>query len=281
MTLYKKEAHYHDDTIQTEETDSAYLIMCITLKGTCEAKSTLNSYQERINKDYTVLDMVNNDVSIVQTPKNTHKKFVGITLQKEFLAQNLPSNKQTDKILNFFQGNKSIENLSNQKTHPKTQALALEIFNTPYINTLDKLYTESKVLELIYTEFTHLYNADKIKPNTMMRFSNQDKEALYHAREILKSNLSNPPSMKELARKVAINDLKLKVGFHKYFNETPYSISLECRLQEAKNLLEQSELNVGEISQKVGYKYTSNFTKAFIKRFGIRPKDMMKHRIYY
>ena len=224
ITLYKKDEYYTKDTTKLENMgNDAYLMMCIKLNGDCEHKSTVNNYYRILNKDHTILDIVNKDMSIVQTPKNTHNQFVGITMPKEFLEQNLPENKKTDNILNFFQGNKSIENISNKKTNPKIQALALDIFNTPHTNTLDRLYTESKVLELIHTELTSLFQADKIKPNKTMKFSSQDKEALYHAREILTNNLSNPPSMKELARKVAINDLKLKVGFHKYFNETPYS----------------------------------------------------------
>ncbi len=87
--------------------------------------------------------------------------------------------------------------------------------------------------------------------------------------------------MKELARIVAINDLKLKVGFHKFFNETPYSVSVEGRLQESKKLLDSSELNINEISELVGYKYASNFTQAFLKKFGVLPKDLMKSRKYY
>jgi len=93
--------------------------------------------------------------------------------------------------------------------------------------------------------------------------------------------MKNPPSIKKLARMVALNNSKLKKGFHKYFNDTPYNILLEYRLQEAKRLLQNSYLNVNEISEKVGYKYTANFSNAFYKRFGIRPKDIMKKREYY
>ena len=52
-------------------------------------------------------------------------------------------------------------------------------------------------------------------------------------------------------------------------------------MQEAKKLLEQSEYDINEIALKTGYKYSYNFSNAFIKRFGIRPKDLMKNRKYY
>ncbi len=95
-----------------------------------------------------------------------------------------------------------------------------------------------------------------------VKLSTQDKEAIYQAL----------PSIKELCKIVAINELKLKTGFRQFFNETPYGTSVEYRLQEAKKLLIASELNINEISKKVGYKYAQNFTKAFGDRFGMPPK---------
>jgi len=161
----------------------------------------------------------------------------------------------------------------------KTQTLAYDILNSPYTNKLDKLYIESKVLELIHNELATLLSEKD--ENTTIKFSKQDKEAIYHAREILLNSLSNPPSMKELAKIVAINDLKLKMGFRKFFNQTPYSISLEYRLQEAKKLLQTSEMNINEIAEHIGYKHATNFSNIFYKKFGIRPKELMKSRKYY
>ncbi|MCH9812652.1 MAG: hypothetical protein K0U47_01775 [Epsilonproteobacteria bacterium] len=46
-------------------------------------------------------------------------------------------------------------------------------------------------------------------------------------------------------------------------------------------MLQDSYLNVNEISQQIGYKYTQNFSNAFYKRFGVRPKELMKSRNNY
>ena len=193
----------------------------------------------------------------------------------------MPKSKLSEDIIEFFQSNKSAKRLSAKKTNFKTKTLAMEIFNSPYESTLDKLYLEAKSLELIYMEFSNFFY-EKENTQNIIKLSNQDKEAIHHAKEILLQNLSNPPSIKELARMVAINELKLKVGFNKLFNQTPYSVSLEYRLQEAKKLLSQTnDYNISEIAKLVGYKYASNFTQAFYKRFGIPPKELMKNREYY
>jgi len=52
-------------------------------------------------------------------------------------------------------------------------------------------------------------------------------------------------------------------------------------MQKAKILLKESEYNINEIALLVGYSYAQNFSNAFLKRFGIRPKEIMKTRKYY
>jgi len=255
------------------------LTMQFNLKGSNHNTNFLNNEINKANEKHTVINLSNKFNGYIHTPKNTYRQVVSLILDKEFLLNILPEQKQSDKILNFFETNQISQKLNNDKMKFKTQTLAYEIFNSPYTNNLDKLYIESKAFELIHHELTNLLKEQTSK--NIVKFSKQDKEAIYYAREILLNNLSKPPSMKELARKVAINELKLKVGFNKFFGQTPYNISLEYRLQEAKKLLHSSDMNITEIAQHVGYKYATNFSKAFLKRFGIAPKELMKTREYY
>lgn len=280
ITLFKKEAKAQKESLYFKgDIDSLYIH--INLQGKIKHHSLVCDYSGESNSNYTYIDITNHYEGIYNIDSNENKQFLSLYLKKDYLHTLLPKNKLSDNIFEFFQSNKSGKNLSNKKTNIKTQTLAQELFNSPYDNTLDKLYTEVKTLELIHTEFSSLFY-EKEKNSKLIKLSNQDKEAIYYAKEILLQNLSNPPSIKELARMVAINELKLKVGFNRLFNQTPYSISLEYRLQEAKKLLSQTnDFNISEIAKLVGYKYASNFTQAFYKRFGIKPKELMKSRKYY
>ena len=93
--------------------------------------------------------------------------------------------------------------------------------------------------------------------------------------------MKNPPNLTELSKLVNLNEFKLKYGFKKLFNITPYNFLLEHKLFHAKNLLENGDMNVSEIAAIVGYKQLHGFSNAFVKRFGVRPKDLMKSRKYY
>jgi AraC family transcriptional regulator, transcriptional activator of the genes for pyochelin and ferripyochelin receptors len=47
------------------------------------------------------------------------------------------------------------------------------------------------------------------------------------------------------------------------------------RMEYAKQLLQQRELNVSQVAKKVGYSSQSRFATAFRKKFGINPKVFM------
>jgi len=254
------------------------LVIHINLNSATEYSSVVSNHKTLTPEKYTTIDFVKEDKGISKASKLKHRKSLSLSLSKEFLFENITDNLKGT-VADFFEGKETIKNLTTKKTDPKTQILSHEIYHTPYTNNLDKLFIESKTLELIHNEITAL--SQEQNKDSSIKFSKQDKEAIYHAREILIRNLTNPPSMKELARMVAINDLKLKIGFHRFFNQTPYSVSLEYRLQEARKLLQTSDMNINEIAEHIGYKYAANFSTAFYKRFGIRPSDLMKSRKYY
>lgn len=280
ITLYKRDEIVLKNTQKLIDEDSNSMAIEINLSGKGSYNSLLSDYKIDARDNHTVICNINSDKGIIKEEKSTIQS-IQIAIKKDFLKQNLPDEDLKEKILNFFQSNNNVENISYQKTNPKTKIIALELLNNQYTNRLEKLFLESKTLELIYNEFSNLFQNNTKKYNRKIYLSAQDKEAIYNARDILINNMANPPSIKELSKMVSTNELKIKTGFHKYFNDTPYNMLLEYKMQEAKKLLENSDLNINEISQQLGYKYHQNFSKAFIKRFGIVPRELMKSRKYY
>jgi AraC-like DNA-binding protein len=137
---------------------------------------------------------------------------------------------------------------------------------------LQEMYLESKLLELIYTTF----NRPNINNSDEIYLSAQDIEALNKAKTILIENIINPPSIKDLAHKSAMNDYKLKKGFKQLFGNTVYGFLQEYRLNKAKKLLEKGDINIGEVAFLVGYKRLSHFSMVFKKYFGINPREIKK-----
>lgn len=184
---------------------------------------------------------------------------------------------------NFIEKNAAflLEKSYIQKQIPKNQkikALANEIYNSPFTGNLEILYLQCKVFELIYIQFLSLYQD---KQHSKVIFSQYDKDALKKAKLILENSFDTTPTIQELSKMVRLNEYKLKYGFRFFYDQTPHQTMLFAKLTKAKKMLESGEYNVSETAQKVGFKYVSSFSKAFVKLFGILPKDARKKADIY
>ena len=169
--------------------------------------------------------------------------------------------------------------LKQSKTNPSSRLYLNQILNLNRDDPLDKLLMESKILELIYNEFSDIKKFERRNKSVIL--DEFDKVAILKAKEILAADIKNPPSIKELAKRIRLNEFKLKFGFKKLFNQTPYEFLHNERINQAFALAKSSEMNISEISSAVGFKSQGHFAKTFKKRYGISLKEILKTRNYY
>ena len=60
--------------------------------------------------------------------------------------------------------------------------------------------------------------------------------------------------------------------FKQRVGETIFNYTQRLKMEHAKRMLEGTEDSITEIAFDVGYEYSSNFTTAFKRHFGITPK---------
>jgi AraC-like DNA-binding protein len=82
----------------------------------------------------------------------------------------------------------------------------------------------------------------------------------------------NPPHLTELARRVGLNTTKLKMGFRGLFGRSVFEHVRNLRLEYARSLLAQGDLDVTRTCYEVGYNSLSHFSKAFRQAFGASPR---------
>jgi AraC-like DNA-binding protein len=151
--------------------------------------------------------------------------------------------------------------------------IALEqIINCPFTGLTKKIYLESKCLELIAFKLQQLANSENTATKTTA-LKRDDIDRIHYAKEILAQNLKNPPSLLELAKQVGLNDYKLKLGFRQVFGTTAFSYLHQQRMEKARQLLLEGEMNVKEVARAVGYANQSRFAAAFRKQFKTNPKS--------
>lgn len=157
-------------------------------------------------------------------------------------------------------------------TVPAIKVILQQILNCPYSGVIRRLFLEGKALELLAVS---LQIAASPHPDPVYRLKSDDIERIRQVKAVLLQDLANPPSLMELARKVGLNDCTLKRGFRQVFNTTVFGYLQAERLEQARLLLLEGELNVQQAAHAVGYLSRSHFTTAFRKRFGVSPRELL------
>jgi len=280
ISIVKWELDTKEDLEISGEYSSESLNIRIALDGIINNYEQNTNINTSINKNEIASVYTKNIKGVEYYKKNTYNKSLEIFLKDSFFDKYLP--KYGNDILNNSTKIDNYKILNKKKMDYNTLICAQNLYNSLFENELEQIRIQSLVLDLIYNEIKSLISfSKKDKEETQVKFSEYDLDALKKAKELLLLNMENPPSITELSKLVKLNEFKLKYGFKKFFNSTPYSLLLEYRMDKAKQMLASSDYNVNEISSMVGYKQSSNFTKAFYKKFGILPKDIMKSRKYY
>ncbi len=162
-----------------------------------------------------------------------------------------------------------------QPLTPELRMIAHQVLNCPLEGPARRLFMESKTLEILAFQWHALSSPTLPRP---VKKSKGERERLEEARRILEKEFADPPSLLTLARRVGLNDFKLKRGFREFYRTTVFGYVRMLRMEKARTLLETGEMNVGEVASMTGYNCFGHFSEAFRKRFGISPKELKKGR---
>ncbi|MGC6427352.1 MAG: helix-turn-helix domain-containing protein [Akkermansiaceae bacterium] len=95
---------------------------------------------------------------------------------------------------------------------------------------------------------------------------------LLPATEFIKSNYADKIRMGELAQRVGLSVRQFERKFKKAFKTTPTQYLLKFRILKTCELLVDSDLNVTEIAQQVGFFDHSALSKQFSAMIGVSPR---------
>ena len=87
----------------------------------------------------------------------------------------------------------------------------------------------------------------------------------------MENNIEEPLSQKDLAAKANISLRQLERLFKKYLYCTPAKYYLNLRLNNAKQLLNQTSMSVLSVALACGFVSASHFSKCFKDFFGKAP----------
>lgn len=145
-----------------------------------------------------------------------------------------------------------------------------QLFNDHNNNSLSELYVKGKVYELLSLYFNRNQENDQACP---FLDNEENVEKIKKAKQIIIENISEPPTLQELADTIGLTLSKLKEGFKHIYGESVFNFLLDYKLEYARKMLLSRKHNVSEISLQIGYSTPSHFISAFKKKYGTTPKQ--------
>lgn len=202
---------------------------------------------------------------------------LSFTFTPAFLSQfqkiKLKEENDGEQILSFTHKTSFTKTVSLCK---KTRLVLDGLLNHNYTGSLENIYVNAQVQMLL------LYSLDCMLAEKAPEFfeckflaNEADREKIMKARDVLLSHIGEPITIKELSRKVAINECYLKKGFKELFGTTIFDFYQGQRMEHAKYLLYEKGLSVTEVSFLLGYSSISHFSTAFKKHTGLKPCELL------
>lgn len=178
------------------------------------------------------------------------------------MLYNYNSLKTEKPIIKPKENNASIKLILNQLRTRQTNEL------------LRPIYIKGKVFELLSYYFSN--STDVSSENCPYIEDEESLSKIRQAKQLLLANMNNPPSLEGLAKEVGLNIKKLKTAFKEYYGVPVFAYLLNYKMELAKTLLQEQQMNVNEIATHLGYSASSHFIAAFKKKVGITPKQFSK-----
>lgn len=214
-------------------------------------------------------------------PAKERVRFLSIELDRKHYQKKLPCDidKIPEKLLDVLEDCRAAQVFLYQHNYAHViHEEALEILDTSYVGLVKTTHQESKALEIIaqqFKQFTDDISTEKPK-KILKEF---ELEKIGEVRTIIREEMKNPPSIPELAKRVGLNQQKLKKGFKQIYDRSIRNYIVKLRMEHARALLLSGQFSVKEVAYQVGYENKSYFARKFREYFEVLPSDLLKQEI--
>ena len=207
-----------------------------------------------------------------EVQKNVPLRSVGISLTPEF-CENL-----TDRFSQDFQRLPDIvARLVGEATIPEAAVALRQLRASDPSGGAAKAYYEGKLLETL--SIVMQWGQNQMWFSGADRIRDWEFNSLHEISSYLKQNYAGPVSLSMLARLACMSRNKLTYGFKHVFGMTITEYIQTLRMERAKELLLDSDWDIGAIANAVGYKLHRSFSEAFKEATAFTPSEFRKQML--
>lgn len=204
--------------------------------------------------------------------KNTEYKTLDIFYAPSMLRQLAGYFPELESIL-LIEPDHPLLLANTRRTAPAMKDIIREMIECSFDPATSPFYFDCKVREFLYLMMNDVYDGG----SPSIRLNSFEKSCIREARNILLKDITQRPmTIPELAKKINLNEFKLKKGFREIFGTSIFECLLEARMDKARELLLHTELPIKAICGKAGYPRITNFITAFRRRYGYTPGSLRR-----
>lgn len=243
---YSAHIHYQSDTT----------LLIFGAEGVSEFNYLGKKHKSIIRPDDIWLFTVSDSLLCRTTPANVRSKMFVIKYETQRLKAAF---KTSDKMQLLLSSNKMVR-LAKQE--PITNWLQ-SLINNPMDNAIDRLLAEADALQILARWLTPTVNVKRDIPDNKVQ----------KIVDILTSDITTPPSLKQLAVMVEMSHTCLNRKFKQVFGVTVFDWLREHRLIRSKQYLVDSKRTITDIAFLCGFSSPSHFSLLFKQKFSISPRE--------
>jgi AraC-like DNA-binding protein len=94
-------------------------------------------------------------------------------------------------------------------------------------------------------------------------------------------NFRDSISIEEMSRRAALSPAYFCKAFKEYTGRSPHNYLTGVRIEKARQLLCDAELNCSEVADRVGYPTVAAFSKAFKQTIGVSPSNWVEENLLH
>lgn len=266
VLTYKNESETVE--ILEREIDSSYIQFHFCIRGASAFVFNQGTYTLNINEDTSLL--LYNPQRDLPIHLEIQPKAALVSLVISIKKFHSLFSDDANYITFLTDDNRDKKYYKDGKISPSIAVVLNQLISFSLNSSIKPLYFKGKAYELLSLFFNRSEDADVEQCPFLVDEVNVAK--LKKAKELIITNMAEPPSLQELADAIGLSLKKLKEGFKQIYGDTVYGFLFDYKMEVARKLLESGDYNVNEVGLKVGYSTASHFIAAFKKKFGTTPK---------
>lgn len=197
---------------------------------------------------------------------------VGLSFLPEFNEKFL-----TGQFSKSFKGLESIlPKLNGTQTIPEVSMVLKQIRAARPSATTAKMFYEGKILEII--ALIMQWEENQLMYSSESRVPEWETESLDKVYAYLSQNYTTHVSLESLIKIACMSQNKLSGAFKHAFGTTITERIQMLRIERAKQILLDSDWDIGRVANAVGYKRHASFSVLFKRTTGLTPNEFRKQR---